>query len=471
MRERIKLAWRNLWRNKRRTLITAASIFFAVWIAISMRSFQIGSYDHMIHNVVEAFTGYIQIQHDDYWQDKTIENTIELNDELHKSVENIDNVNLTVPRLQSFALASAGEHTKGAMIVGTKPSAENQMTSLKQKLVKIRLTKEAIEAIKNEGVPDDVAEKLSERENASYSNISKMEMELGLSEDKKKYSDIIVKHATFNGKYLTENDEGVLVADRLAKYLRLSINDTLIIFGQGYHGVTAAGKYPIRGIIKFPSPQLDNTMIYMTLPNAQTLFGAENRISSLALNLNDKSNAAVQKTADKIKSSIDTEKYAVLDWREMNKELVQQIQSDNQSGKLMLGILYLIIAFGVFGTVLMMTAERKREFGVMVAIGMQKTKLAAIVILEMIAIGFLGAIAGIIGSVPLVLYFYYNPIRLSGEAAQMMENFGIEPVMPFAWFGDYYLWQTLIVILIVVVAIIYPVINITRIKVIKALRG
>ncbi len=109
--------------------------------------------------------------------------------------------------------------------------------------------------------------------------------------------------------------------------------------------------------------------------------------------LNNNEDKAIAETVDRLNSLL-TEEQRVMEWREMNEVMVSQMDADNKSGQIMLGILYLVIAFGVFGTVLMLTAERKREFGVLVAIGMQKKKLASIMTLEMLLIGLLGMLAG-----------------------------------------------------------------------------
>jgi putative ABC transport system permease protein len=158
-------------------------------------------------------------------------------------------------------------------------------------------------------------------------------------------------------------------------------------------------------------------------------------------------------------------------WKEANKELNNQIESDNKSGQVMIGLLYIVIAFGVFGTVLMMIAERKREMGVMIAVGMKKLRLGIIITLEMIFMSFLGLFAGILGSIPIVIVGHLNPIRLRGEAAEMMATYGMEPVLPFAWFDMYYLSQVMVVAIIVLVVMVYPVIKISRMKVIEALRA
>ena len=110
-----------------------------------------------------------------------------------------------------------------------------------------------------------------------------------------------------------------------------------------------------------------------------------------------------------------------MDWKEMNPELVQQIQSDQAGGYIMLGMLYLIVGFGVLGTLIMMTTERRKEFGVMIAVGMQKKKLGLILTIEMLLMGVVGAASGILGSIPVIGYLVKNPIRFTGEYAEMFE--------------------------------------------------
>lgn len=471
MKEYIKIAWRNIWRNKRRTLITTASIFFAMFLALVMRSFQIGSYGHMIKSMVESYTGYIQIQSKDYWDDKTIDNSIEFSEQMLKSIEENQNVSLVVPRLESFALASSGEQTKGVLVLGIDPEKEKKMSKLEDRLIKYRLTTKALKLIFEEEIPEKLIEKLKTLENNSYSNTEKLELDMDFENgDTEKYLSKILKHSGFENNYFHENDDGVLVADRLAKFLNLSINDTIILLGQGYHGYSAAGKYPIRGLVKIPNPELDNMLVYMNLPYCQELYSVDNRLTSLSIDLKNNKDKGVKKTKKQIISVLDQEIYAVKDWKELNPELVQQIESDNGGGLIMIAILYMIVAFGIFGTVLMMTVERKREFGVMIAVGMQKYKLGIIVTFEMILLGLLAIVSGIIASIPIIQYYYHYPIQLTGEMAKTIESYGMEPVMPMAWQADIFLTQTLIVLVLVAVAIFYPIYSITRIKVIKALR-
>lgn len=401
----LKIAWRNLWRNKRRTLITSASVFFALILALVMRSMQLGTYDNMVKNAVSFYTGYIQIHKKGYWEDKSINNTFSYTSRLENKIDSIANIASVTPRLESFALASSGEHTKGAMIIGTDPVKEAKFTSLDKFILK--------------------------------------------------------------GEYLKPGEKSVLVAENLAKYLKVGVGDSVILFGQGYHGVTAADKYPVKGILKFPSPELNNQTIYMSLSTAQYYYTATNKVTSLAIMIKDPDR--LDQTMENIKKKTG-EQYEVMDWKEMIPDLVQQIQADNVSGLIMLGILYVIIAFGILGTIMMMTMERRKEFAVMIAVGMRKIRLIFMVLYETLIIGIIGIISGVIGGFPIILYFYYHPIRFTGEVAEVWEQFNVEPVMPFTLGPGFFFNQSLVVIIMTLLAFLFPLIFIIRFNVIKGMR-
>ena len=468
----IKIAWRSLWRNRRRTVITTASILFAVFFALFMRSFQLGFYDHMIKNAIESFSGFLQVQHVDFQDDPSLENTFVCTDSLIKSYQDRDGIKAVVPRVETFALASSGSQTKGALILGIDPERERSLSNPENFLVRYRMTKEVMRALaENPELPEEIKSKLELIDKGSYTNLGSIAMDLEIKEEgNQHYLEIIGNTSKFPGSYLTPDDDGVLISDRLSKFLRLDVGDTLILLGQGYHGATAAGLYPVRGIVRIPNPELDNKLIYMNLPFAQIFTGLGKRVTTLAINLDDNSEANMLAFQDQLNSEQIDSNVVVKNWMEFNKILKQQIEGDNQSGKAFLGLLYFIIFFGIFGTVLMMIHERRREFGVMVSVGMQKTKLAIIFVYEMILMGILGVLAGIAVSLPFLYYYHVNPIRLRGELAQVMENYGFEAVMPLQWIDMYVLWQGLIVSLMVVLACLYPLRKVFTLKEVDALR-
>jgi ABC-type lipoprotein release transport system permease subunit len=473
MKEDLKIAWRNLWRNKRRTIITSASVFFAVFFAVIMRSYELGSYDSMIMNFIESYSGYLQVQDVKYQDNPTVDYSFNYNDSLANAISGVKNVVSVAPHIESFALASSGTQTKGVAILAIDPQKEKRFSNPENKLVKYRITNESIARLrKSPEIPAVVIEKVAGIVGNSYSSVARIELELGLSDKENTlYIPEILKSGEVSNGFLTDTDEGVLVSDRLAGYLKIAIGDTVIIMGQGYHGASAAGIFPVRGIIKMPSPEIDNKLIIMTIPAAQKLFDTEGRITSLSINLTGKSHRVMGGAQKKINSLLTDKNTTTKTWEDLNPVLVQQIEGDSQTGIATLGMLYFIIFFGIFGTVLMMIAERNREFGVLVAIGMQKKRLKRIVSIEMIFLGLLGLAGGLLASTPVILYFYYNPILLKGDLAKMMEDYGWDAIMPTAWFGPYFYWQAAIVAVMVILATLYPLRKIGKLKEIEALRS
>ena len=402
----LKLAWRNLWRNKKRSLIAASSVLFAVLLALIMRSMQQGSYDYMIDSSVRLYTGYIQIHGKNYWEKKSLDESMTVDTNYLSKLNNINGISLSVPRFETYSLISYGNKTKVVQITGINPKLENQLTDLKQKIV--------------------------------------------------------------NGNYLNDSSKGIILAQGLAEILKVNVGDSIVVYGQGYHGVTAAAQIPVTGIVKFTLPDLNKSFTYLNLNYAQWLFSAPNRLTSLSIMIDD------QKELDRIKSEIKNifnNNYEIMDWKELSPELVQSIEIDNSSGIIMLGILYVVIAFGIFGTIMMMTAERTKEFGILISVGMKKWKLGLITIYETFFISFIGVVAGVIVSIPILSYFVQNPIPLTGEAAEAMLSYGYEPIIPFAIYPGMFFAQIWTVLAIALFSALYPLLFILRIKPVEAIRG
>lgn len=465
------MAWRNLWRNRRRTLITVASVFFAVFFALVMRSLQLGTYEHMFRNVIESYTGYLQVQHRDFWDNKTVDNVFSFNSALRQKLESHPNATAAIPRFESFALVSSGTLTKGVLVLGIDPEKETFLSDVRSRLVRFRLTEENIESLKRGGLPEKYSANLDQFAGKSYAGAPGLMLDLGISdEDSSTVMPLFRKHAFFRNGYFHEGEPSVLLGDRLAEFLKASPGDTIVLIGQGYQGTTAAGKYRVSGIVRMPTPDFDNRIVYLPINACQELYNAPGMVTSVAIGVRDNSEKEIGRMIMSIGSELE-EPLRVAGWREMNELMVNQLEADSKSGIVMIGVLYLVIAFGIFGTVLMMTAERRREFGVLVAIGMQKTKLSAVIVLEMLFIGLIGVAAGALASLPVIYYGHYNPIRFSGDLARMYENYGMEPVMPMMLPGGYFVSQALVVAVIVIIAMIYPLRKIARMEVVNSLKA
>lgn len=400
-----KLAWKNMWRNKQRTAIAMSAVLFAVVLSIISSSLWNGVFDNLIKNVVSFYSGYIQVHKDGYWDERTLDNTFVATHQLENKIRQQPNIVGVAPRLESFALASSEDLTKGCMVVGISPDEEDRITSLKSKVSK--------------------------------------------------------------GEYLINNDREVLLGEGLAKRLKLQLHDTLVLIGQGYHGSTAAGKYRIKGLVKFGAPDLNDQSLFLSLSAAQELFGAERILTSYVLALENSS--LLNSTASAVQSSIGSE-YETMTWEEMMPDVIQHIRIDNASMKIYQGILYMLICFGIFGTLLMMMIERKYEMGMLVAIGMKKIKLMQLLSMESLLIVFSGCILGMLTSIPIVYYLYKYPIRFTGQLAEMYEEFGFEAILPGSTDPEIFVTQGLVVLFLGIILSIYPLVKIAGLNPVSAMK-
>ena len=286
MKKILNLAWRNIWRNKRRTLITAASVFFAVLFSSSMKSLQKGAWNEMIKNVTSLHIGYAQIHAAGFWEDKTINKSLDEAD-VYAELENKNYEGLIdfLPRVESFALASSGEKSSAVLVVGADLEKEHKLGKLKNRVVE--------------------------------------------------------------GRLLKEGEHGVILAEGLAKKLNLGLQDSLILSSIGYHAASAVDLYPIKGIVSFNNPELDKQFCYLDIRTAQSFYGAEGLLTGVVLNV--ESNSYLEPIVADLKTTMDIERYEVLDWMELMPDLVQAKNLDEAGSFLILGILSQKRRGGFFG--------------------------------------------------------------------------------------------------------------------------
>ena len=357
--------------------------------------------------MVRAYAGYVQIHAKGYWDDQTLDNAFSLDDSELSTISEHKNVTVAANRLEGFALASYKQITKGIMLVGVDPKVENELMELTAKMQ--------------------------------------------------------------SGKLFAPDDKSVIIGEELAQFFRLSVGDTMVFLSQGYHGVSAAGKYPVAGIVKFSSQVLNQRMVLFPLKESQYFFGATDMATSVAVII-DKPKRA-KRVATELRAQLDTSKYEVLDWEEAMPEIVQAIRADSAGGIIMLMVLYMVVTFGMFGTILMLVQERIYEFGVLLSIGMKRTKLWMVVFLESLLMTILGAALGLIAIYPLLLYFYNHPYELTGPAATAIKQEGFEPVLPASLDPSIAITHMLIVVVISMLITLYPAYVIYKMKPVEARRG
>ncbi|MGR5062521.1 ABC transporter permease [Photobacterium sp. DNB22_13_2] len=402
----LKLAWRNIWRQKRRTILTASALALTLALSLFMRSLQEGTYANNIENAARFYTGLIQLQHPEFAESHSIDDLLPMDDAFLQPAASHSNIARILPRIESFALAASEDKSKGVMVLGVDTMAEDRYSGISNRLAK--------------------------------------------------------------GEFLAPDDQQVLIGEGVARYFGLDVGNELVLYGQGYRGQTAAGLYRIKGILDFPVAQLDNQLVYMPIALAQTLYSTGEQVTAWVMDVKPLAQLpmTLKQLSDDYKGEVN-----VRDWQDLAPEMAQQILMDKAGGIFIMYLLYGVVGFGLFATLLMMTLERQREFGVMLATGMLKRKIIALIGLESLMIGILGVVVGMVITLPVLVWFYFNPIALTGETAELVMEMGWEPILPMALDPLLMLDQVFIVLVLLVICLVYPMWRIRRLDVVSALKG
>lgn len=402
----IKIAWRNLWRNTRRTLITSASVFFGVFFAIFMTSVQKGSFENMIGNMARFYSGYIQIQHSDFKENPGVNNSFQMPNQLENSINTNKKITYSANRIQTFALASNETNSFPAIIFGVNPEDENSISQLS-------------------------------------------------------------KHIE-EGEYINSGSKDLMIGKVLANNLNLIVGDSLILLGQGYHGVTAVGIYKVAALLDFPLPDLSKQIIYMDLPNCQDFASINGLITSNVIMVE---NTEDVHTVMKSLLPYSGDNIVIYSWQELMPEILNLIEGKEASGAMVKSLLFMIIGFGVWATIMMMMHERKRELGVMIAIGFQKSKLLFMMLTESFLIGIIGIISGLAVSYPIMWYMFKNPIYITGDMAETYKSMGFEPKISFSVNPEIFYNPAISIMIIFMLVSLYQIYYVAKLKVVDSLKA
>lgn len=356
------LAWRNLWRNRRRTWLTAGAIAFSTILLVGWVPIQFGAYDIMINATLRVFPGHAQIQRPGYQEKQKIHNAIDNAEMLAQSLRSNDQYTGVAVRAQGFALLSSGTRSYGAQVVGVEPEYEGG-TSTIPGLVK-------------------------------------------------------------QGRYLSSIDaQEIVIGSALARNLKIKIGDEVTLLGGGKDGSIAATILPVVGIFKSGSQDLDRFFSEIPLHTFQDVFSMGNSAHSIAVV--SKNVEQQPQLLAALNSAIDDRNdVVVLGWEQLAPGMKEAIQIDKVSGFIFLGILIAIVVFSILNTFLMSVLERTREFGLMLALGSRPKRIAGLVMLESALLTLIGLVIGFVIGTALVYWAHVVGIHYPG-VEELAEQFNL----------------------------------------------
>jgi ABC-type lipoprotein release transport system permease subunit len=405
----LKLAWRDIWRNRRRSLITMSAIVFSLFLITGFHSLQNGTYDAMEEVAVRIFTGDVQVHREGYYDERTFSYAMEGDEyDWDSLADEYEEIEVAARRITGFGLLSSDSSSVGGIIVGIDPAREYGISTFAS--------------------------------------------------------------APVEGERLQPGDDHeVMLGRTLANNLGLSVGDTVVVLTQGFRNAMGADLYVIKGLLRSGNPEVDRSMMIMTVEDADFLFSMEGRFTELVIktaNFRDSDRLARQ-----LEDRFDSDRFEVMGWKSLLPELQQARAMDDIGNYVFYAFLLIMVGFEIFNTTMMSVMERVREFGVIMSIGMKPWQITLLIAMELILKTLLSVAVGFGIAFIVVSYMHANPIPLPEDWSAMYEDFGFSvPAISFSS-RPYIFYEPLMWIgMIAVIALVYPILRMRRFSPLEALR-
>lgn len=481
-----RLAWRNLGRNRRRTVIT--SIALAVGVSLSVAGY--GLMDGMSAELVRALTrydlGHIQLHNEKYPKNHKLEYTIDDSQPLLDEVRQVSGIRAASPRVYDNALVSRGSKSAGAELIGVDPTTEPKVTTLDQALV-------AGQYLDAEPTPWPKGRKLTQQEEQSDEHLTEEAVDdaldeidsLGTLEDESsagsdaagskpvaareneaeppdEHSEAALTRKLANTiSPPPERPPRVYMGDSLARILKAKVGDRIHATGQTVDGMTEQVFFEVAGIFHTGTALFDRGRIYLHIADMQRFAHLDSRVHEIAAvaDTPDMANGL----AKKLRERVHDDDILIQSWSEMRPDILQMIKLNDMSMAVMIFIIFIVATLGVVNTMLMAVFERTREIGMLKAIGMSGRRVVGLIVAETILLVFGASVLGTGIGFGLDLYMVHYGVDLSSLTGGVsMGGVGINPVFHGAITVQGLLMPTLVLSATCLVASLYPAVRAAR---------
>ncbi|RUM91641.1 MAG: hypothetical protein DSZ27_06300 [Thiomicrospira sp.] len=411
----MNFAWRNLWRHRRRTLITLTTIGIGFGLAVLFIGIGDGSHNSMVRNAIKLGEGHLTIQPKGYQEAPANYKYIHNGKVLYQQLISLSLDANIAPRISLQVLASTASNSTGAMLEGMQFQLDTRTSMLKPFLIK--------------------------------------------------------------GRWLTEDDHrGILIGQGMAQKLKAKVGSKVVIMAGKKDGDSQAQLARVRGIFNAHINEMDDFLIIsnLSLPTeflvgegANPLLMPVTRLALFLNNPDDLSRAEVT-----IEKTLIDQNSVVLNWQEMMPQLVQFIILDDAGNYVFLVLILIMVIFGIVNTVLMSVLERTREFGLLRALGISRRQLLLLVFCEAVLLSFLSVTIGWLVGGSTHLWFAHHGIDFSALMAEGTSAMGtfMDPVIYTELSWDRVLQLTIIVFAATLSTGVYPAIKAARVAPVEALR-
>lgn len=404
----ISVAWKNIWRNKLRSLIVITAVTLGLIGGVFSAGLLVGANREGVTTTINTYVSDFQIHDKNYLLNSEPKYTINNTDELLKYIDTISGVKSITSRIKLSGMASSANSAQGIVINGIDPDIEKKVTTIFEHLV------------------------------------------------------------DSGGTYFqTPVKNPVIISKKLADKLKLKLNSKIILTFPVTAGTYTLGAFRIIGIFKTTNSGLDEANVYVKKSDLAPLSEIEdNAAHEIAIRITDDANL------DYIKNTISSkyETLSVQSFIDMQPTLASASQMMNQMIFVFLIIILTALGFGIVNTMLMVVLERIKEIGMLMALGMSKSKVFLMIMYETVFLSLVGGVAGMIISFAMLQYFGKHGLFFP-SVEDALQQFGYSSVVYPELDNSFYFILSFLIILTGIAASIYPARKAVKLNPVEALRS
>jgi len=407
--ELLRLAWKNLWRNRRRTLITLAAMGFGILLVQAFHNLSFGVYARMIDSGVRAGSGHLALYRGDYAYSRDEKLSYDPAS-LVRDFEKVDGIETVLPRLYLPGLAQSSRESRGILLTGVDPIRERLINPYLKNLPPDKMVRDA------EG-------------------------------------------------------RDAVIGRRLLRELKIREGGKFVVTVQGRDGELVNELFRVRGVIETGIKEVDASLVFVGLDRAAAMGGIAGEVHELAVilkpsaNIDEAFNSLSRLTRKRSELNLVT-------WEEAMPNLADAIKFDYSGQKFVFVVILLIVTIGVVNTLLMSVMERFKEFGVILALGATPGRLRKMVLAEAFVLGLTAMISGTLFGSLATWYLATVGIDLRTFMPESLEFGGVifDPVLRAAWDLSWMAKIALYVVGLCLAASLYPAHKTGQIEPAEAMR-
>jgi putative ABC transport system permease protein len=408
MKTFIMLGWRNLWRQKRRSLVVVFSITLGVLMIMFALGIMNGMISQMLDNSISTKLGHIAVHKKGFFENMKLETNFYPGEHILRALRNDPDIMASAPRVKAYAMIRTGESSRGVIVMGVYPDREKKVSKMNEYMLR-----------------------------------------------------------KGGGKFLDDPDaQEILISKSLADKLDVMLGDRIVMMLQDKNNEMAGVGFTVKGFFQTPVQEYDNSVVYIGIKRLQTITGLGENISDITIVT--KSKDIVDPVKARIIKKINDGSLDVMSWKDMAPNLVKAISFIDRTLLIYYAIFFITVVFSIANTLIMSIMERFHEIGVMKSIGTSPAQIFFIIMFEALNLGAVGLVTGLAVGIALIKILSFTGIDFS-IFMEAMRQWGTGSIIyPFIYLKDFFI-IILVVELTTLIAAIYPAVKAARIKPLEAL--